>query len=441
MDSKSQVAPVAERGPLLATRIGNLRWTICAMLFAATSINYMDRQVLSLLKPTLMLGAAQHGIGMTEVGYGYIMAAFQIAYAIGLLAAGRFVDRVGTRAGYMVIMGVWSISAMGHSLVNSMFQFGIARVCLGIGESGNFPAAIKTVAEWFPQRERSLATGIFNSGSNLGAILAPSLVPWVALHYSWHAAFLITGAFSATWILLWYLSYRRPGEHARLTGSELNYINEGLTESLTPSTPWLRLLTFRQTWGFALGKALTDPIWWFFLFWLPDFFSKRYGLDLKNIGLPLIAVYTASSAGSILGGWLPTPFRRIGFSAARARLSAMLICACAVVPIFVVTRLNSEWAAVSLLGLAAAAHQGWSANIFTTVSDMFPRSEVASVTGIGGMFGSAAGSLFAIFVGYVLAFTHSNYAILFGIASSAYLVALLILTILAPGLRKVEIAA
>jgi MFS transporter, ACS family, hexuronate transporter len=441
METRTPIEFPATESLSIEARIGNVRWTICAMLFVATSINYMDRQVLSLLKPTLMHSVAQGGIGMTEVGYGYIMAAFQVAYAIGLLAAGRFIDRVGTRIGYMIIMGIWSLSAMGHALVGSMFQFGIARVSLGLGESGNFPAAIKTVAEWFPQRERSLSTGIFNSGANLGAILAPMLVPWVALRYSWHAAFLITGAFSAAWIVLWYFNYRRPTEHPRLNPAELNYINEGKVEAAAPATPWLRLLCFRQTWGFAIGKALTDPIWWFFLFWLPDFFSKRYGLDLKTIGLPLIIVYTASSVGSIAGGWLPAPFRRLGLTAGNARLSAMLVCACCVVPIFVVTYMQSEWTAVALLSLAAAAHQGWSANIFTTVSDMFPRSEVGSITGIGGMAGSAAGSLSAVFIGYVLAFTHSNYSILFGIAATAYLVALGILVLLAPGLRKVEIAA
>ncbi len=441
MESRVDAPIPADNGASIAGRVGNVRWTICAMLFIATSINYMDRQVLSLLKPTLMHSVAHGGIGMTEVGYGYIMAAFQVAYAVGLLVAGRFIDRVGTRIGYMMVMGIWSLAAMGHALVGSMFEFGIARVCLGLGESGNFPAAIKTVAEWFPQRERSLATGIFNSGANMGAILAPVLVPWVALRYSWHAAFLITGAISATWIVLWFFNYRRPTEHPRLAASELRHINEGMVESRAPATPWLRLLGFRQTWGYAIGKALTDPIWWFFLFWLPDFFSKRYGLDLKNIGPPLVMVYTASSVGSILGGWLPAPFLRMGFSAARARLSAMFICACAVVPIVSVTHVHAEWIAVALLGLAAAAHQGWSANIFTTASDMFPRSEVGSVTGIGGMAGSAAGSLFAIFVGYVLAFTHSNYTILFAIAASAYLLALAVLVTLAPGLRKVEIPA
>jgi len=369
------------------------------------------------------------------------MAAFQVAYAIGLLAAGRFVDKVGTRIGYMCIMAVWSLSAMGHALVNSMLQFGIARVCLGMGESGNFPAAIKTVAEWFPQRERSLATGIFNSGANLGAILAPAIVPWVALHYSWHAAFLVTGAFSAVWIVLWYNKYRKPQDHPTLTGVELRLIYQEAAADMGPSAPWGKLLAFRQTWGFAIAKGLTDPIWWFFLFWLPDFFSKKYALDLKHVGLPLIIVYTASSIGSIGGGWLPMPFRKFGLSAAHARLTAMLVCACAVVPIYMVNSLKTEWASIAILSLAAAAHQGWSANLFTTASDMFPRSAVGSVTGIGGMAGSACGSLFAIFVGYVLELTHSNYTVLFLVAASAYLVALAILTLLAPGLKKVEFTA
>ncbi len=427
-----------EDEPTSNTRIGRVRWTICALLFAATSINYMDRQVLSLLKPTLMHPFGQGGIGMTEVGYGYIMAAFQIAYAVGLILAGRFVDKVGTRIGYMCIMAIWSLSAMGHALVNSMFQFGVARVCLGLGESGNFPAAIKTVAEWFPQSERSLATGIFNSGANMGAIIAPVLVPWVALRYSWHAAFLVTGIFSALWIALWFSKYRKPSDHPTLTGAELRHIYQEAAAQMGPSVPWGRLLGFRQTWAFALGKFLTDPIWWFFLFWLPDFFSKQYNLDLKHIGMPLIVVYTASSVGSVAGGWLPAVFRGLGFSPGPARLSAMLVCACAVVPIVLVNYLHSEGAAIALLSLAAAAHQGWSANIFTTASDMFPRSAVGSVTGIGGMAGSAAGSLFAVFVGYVLEITHSNYAILFAIAASAYLVALAVICLLAPGLKKVE---
>jgi len=419
----------------VGARIGRVRWTICAMLFAATSINYMDRQVIAILKPTL-----EHSIGMTEVGYGYIVSTFQIAYALGLLAAGWFVDKVGTRIGYMIIMAVWSLSAMGHALANSVLQFGIARFCLGIGESGNFPAAIKTTAEWFPQSERSLATGIFNSGTNLGAILAPLIVPWVTIRYGWHAAFLVTGVFSATWILFWYRKYRKPSNHPTLTGAELRYIYKEAAEEMSPKVPWRKLLSYRQTWAFAAGKFITDPIWWFYLFWMPSYFSTKFHLDLSHLGLPLIIVYNAAAIGSIGGGWLPAPFRRMGLTAAQARLAAMLLCACLVVPIFTVTYLQSEWAAIALLSLATGAHQGWSANLFTTSSDMFPRSAVGSVIGIGGMAGSISATLFATFAGYTLQLTH-NYTILFAISASAYLTAFLILVLLVPGLKKVEFAA
>jgi ACS family hexuronate transporter-like MFS transporter len=419
----------------IGARIGSVRWTICAMLFAASSINYMDRQVIAILKPTL-----EHSIGMTEVGYGYIVSAFQIAYALGLLAAGWFVDKVGTRIGYMVIMAVWSLSAMGHALANSVFEFGIARFCLGIGESGNFPAAIKTTAEWFPQSERSLATGIFNSGTNLGAILAPLIVPWVTIRYGWHAAFLVTGVFSATWILFWFLKYRRPSNHPTLTGAELRYIYKEAAEEMSPKVPWRKLLSYRQTWAFAASKLITDPIWWFYLFWMPSYFSTKFHLDLSHLGMPLIIVYNASAIGSVGGGWLPAPFRRMGLSAAQARLAAMFFCACLAVPIFTVTWLQSEWAAIALLSLATSAHQGWSANLFTTPSDMFPRSVVGSVIGIGGMAGSISATLFATFAGYTLQLTHS-YATLFAISASAYLTAFLIIVLLAPGLKKVEFAS
>ncbi len=422
-------------GDTAPPRLGQVRWTICAMLFVATSINYMDRQVISILKPTLT-----HSIGMTELGYSHVVQAFQLAYAMGLLMAGRFVDKVGTRIGYMVIMAVWSLSAMGHALASNVLEFGIARFFLGIGESGNFPAAIKTVAEWFPQSERSFATGIFNSGTNLGAILAPLIVPWVTIRYGWHAAFLVTGLFSAAWIAVWFAKYRKPSDHPTLTGAELRHIYEEAAEQMGPSTPWLKLLTYRQTWAFAIGKFLTDPVWWFYLFWLPDFFSKRFHLDLSHLGMPLIVVYNASAIGSIGGGWLPVPFRRLGLSATRARLTAMLICACAVVPVFLINYLSSEWVAIALLSLAAAAHQGWSANILTTPSDMFPRTAVGSVTGIGGMAGSVGGFLLATFTGYILQLTGS-YASLFALAASAYLVALVVVVTLAPGLKKVEVRA
>ena len=415
-------------------RLGNVRWTICAMLFAATSINYMDRQVIAILKPTL-----QHSIGLTEVNYGYIVLAFQLAYAIGVLAAGRLIDRLGTRIGYCVFMAIWSVSAMGHALANSAFEFGIARFCLGLGESGNFPAAIKTVAEWFPQKERSLATGIFNSGANVGAILAPLIVPWVALRFSWRAAFLVTGFFSLIWILWWYRNYRKPADHPTLTGAELRHIYEEAAAQLGPKVPWVRLLGCRQTWAFAIGKFLTDPIWWFFLFWLPSYFSSRFHLNLAHLGLPLIVVYTMSSVGSIGGGWLPVPFRRFGLSPERARLAAMLVCACAVVPIFGAARLHSEWIAIGLLGLATAAHQGWSANLFTTVSDMFPKSAVGSVVGVGTCAGSTGGMMIAAAAGWILQITHS-YNSLFAIAASVYLLALGLIVILAPGFRKVGFA-
>jgi MFS transporter, ACS family, hexuronate transporter len=430
----NSIAPgqLAEEESSPGARLGRVRWTICAMLFVATSINYMDRQVLSILKPTL-----EHTIGMTELDYGHIVGLFTFAYAVGLLAAGRFVDKVGTRIGYMVIMAVWSLSAMGHALANSVFEFGIARTFLGLGESGNFPAAIKTTAEWFPQSERSLATGIFNSGTNIGVILASLIVPVVTIHYGWHAAFLVTGLFSALWILLWYSKYRKPADHPTLTGAELRHIYQEAAEKMGPSTPWAKLLGLRQTWAFTIAKFLTDPIWWFYLYWLPSFFSAKFHLNLSHLGLPLVLVYNASTIGSIGGGWLPAPFRRLGLSTVNARLATMLLFACLVAPVFLINYLHSEWAAIGLLSLATASHQGWSANLFTTASDMFPRSAVGSVTGIGGMAGSVGGFLLANYAGYILQLTHS-YATLFAIAASAYLIAMIILVTLAPGLKRVR---
>lgn len=435
METNAAAEAETSNNSSLGERIGNVRWTICAMLFAATTINYMDRQVIGILKPTI-----QHSIGMSEIGYGYVVASFQVAYSIGMLAMGRLIDKIGTRIGYMVVMGLWSLSAMGHALANTVVEFGIARFCLGLGESGNFPAAIKTVAEWFPQTERSLATGIFNSGANLGAILAPLVVPWVALHYGWHSAFLITGAFSACWIVLWFVTYRRPAEHTGLSAAELGHITEGQVKSAKPQTAWIRLLGFRQTWAFILGKFLTDPIWWFDLFWLPSYFTTKFHLTLSNLWLPLFVIYNASSVGSIVGGWLPVPFVRMGFSATRARLAAMTLCACLVVPILLANYTHKEWVAIGLFGLAMAAHQGWSANLFTTVSDMFPQTEIASVTGIGGMAGAVGGTLIALFAGYVLQHT-GKYTILILIGASAYLTALAMIVMLAPGLKKAEITA
>ena len=405
------------------------------MLFVATSINYMDRQVIGLLKPTL-----QQSIGLTELDFGYIIAAFQVAYAAGLLLAGRLVDRLGSRRGYTLIMGAWSLSAMAHALARSALGFGVARFFLGLGEAGNFPAAIKTVADWFPQRERSLATGIFNSGANVGAIVAPALIPWVTLRFGWRAAFLSTGLFSLTWIVWWYTRYRRPSEHPTLSGEELRYITEQAGEHAKPSIRWSALLKHRQLWAFALAKFLTDPIWWFYLFWLPGFFDARFHLGLSHLGLPLILVYNMSAAGSIGGGWLPALFLRAGSSATRARMWAMLLCALLAVPMLVAGHVHSEWVAIGLLSLAAGAHQGWSANLFTTASDMFPSNAVGSVVGIGGMAGSIGGVLLSLGAGRILQATHS-YAPLFALAGCVYLVALAVLRVLAPGLRRVELQA
>ncbi|MGD0831325.1 MAG: MFS transporter [Terracidiphilus sp.] len=318
---------LAEELPASFMSIGHVRWTICAMLFFATTINYMDRQVLGLLKPILMRSVANHGIGLTEKSFGTVVGLFTLFYAIGQLAAGRFVDKVGTRIGYMVIMAVWSLSAMGHALVNSVLQLGIARACLGIGESGNFPAANKTVAEWFPRKERSLAFGIFNCGANVGVILATLMVPWVTIHVGWHYAFLVTGIFSGAWIVLWYAKYRKPADHPTLTGMELRHIYQEAAEDMGPSTPWLKLLGFRQIWAYAIPKFLTDPVWWFYLYWLPGYFTVKFNLSLVGLGVPILVVYNASAIGSIYGGYLPASFMRMGLSTARARLAAMLLCA------------------------------------------------------------------------------------------------------------------
>jgi ACS family hexuronate transporter-like MFS transporter len=420
------------------------RWTICAMLFVATTINYVDRQVLSILKPilhgqTIQLQPLFPGwpsfettINVTDREYGYILAAFQIAYALGVIFAGRFVDRVGCRKGYPIVTGLWSLAAMAHALVRSVMGFGIARFFLGLGESGNFPAAIKATAEWFPPKERSLATGIFNSGAGVGAILAPLAVPWVAFHFGWRAAFLITGLFSAIWIVWWSIRYRRPHEVMDWTRGHI------VVAPPAAAFPWWRLLGYRQTWGFMIGKFLTDPVWWFFLFWLPQYFHSRFALDLTHIGPPLVIVYVISTIGSVYGGWLPRGYMRFGMDLKRARLAAMLTCACCVLPVLTAGSLSSEWIAVGLLSLAAAAHQGWSANIFTTVSDMFPSEHVGTVVSFGQVAGALGGAIFQLIAGNILQLTHS-YVPLFLYSGCAYVIALLLLRMLAPGLRRAEL--
>ena len=422
------------------------RWTICAMLFVATTINYMDRQVLSILKPFLA-GATIHiepffhgwptvqrSISMNDVQYGNIVWCFQIAYAIGVIFAGRLVDRLGCRRGYPLVTAVWSLSAMGHALVKSVAGFGLARFFLGLGESGNFPAAIKATAEWFGPKERALATGVFNSGAGVGAILAPFIIPKVVLHFGWRAAFLVTGAFSAAWIVWWSLRYRTP---ERSSDPERKSVNVAPTGSVMP---WWHFLRYRQTWGFVLGKFLTDPVWWFYLFWLPDFFKKSFKLDLTHIGLPLVVIYVCSTIGSVFGGWLPKGFERLGLPLKKARLATMLMCACLVVPIMFAGGLHSMWTAVALLCIATSAHQGWSANIFTTTSDMFPQEHVGTVVSFGQVGGAVGGAILAQVAGHVLQLTGS-YVPLFVFCGFAYLIAWGVLNLLAPGLERAELPA
>jgi ACS family hexuronate transporter-like MFS transporter len=413
--------------------MGYRRWSICALLFFATTINYVDRQVIGILSKDL-----QTAFSWSEIDYGNIVAAFNAAYALGLLIAGRLIDRFGTKIGYTIALSIWSFAAMGHALARSAFGFGVARATLGVGEAGNFPAAIKTVAEWFPKKERALATGIFNAGSNVGAIVAPLTVPWIALHYGWQWAFILTGAIGLLWLAFWIPLYSPPETHPRVSRSELDHIQSDPAEAAGAKIPWIRLIPQRQTSAFAIGKYLTDPIWWFYLYWIPGFLRQNHGLDLSTIGPPLIAIYVVADIGSIGGGWLSSTFIKRGWTINKARKTAMLICALAVTPIIFASNVKSLWLAVGLVGLAAAAHQGFSANIFTTVSDMFPRRAVGSVVGIGGMAGAFNGATMAVIVGYILEVTHSNYRIPFIIAGSAYLVALLIMHLLVPRIEPID---
>ena len=365
--------------------------------------------MLGLLKPVL-----EKELGWNEANYGWIVSAFQLAYAVTMPFAGRLIDWAGTRLGYAVAVAFWSLAAMGHAWARSATGFGVARFGLGLSESGNFPAAIKTVADWFPQRERALATGIFNSGANIGAIVAPLAVPFLALHYGWRSAFLATGAAGFLWVLLWWASFREPPENA----------GGAPEEEAREHVPLGRLLTSRPAWAFILGKFLTDPAWWFYLFWLPGFLTRVYGLDLAHLGLPIIVVYQASTVGSIGGGWIPSALLKRGWAPNRAREAAMLICAVAVTSvIFVGTASGNMWLAVALVGVATAAHQGWSANLYTLASDLFPRGTVGSVVGLGGFAGATGGMLVAPLVGYWLDWSHGAYAPLFVIAGSIYLVA------------------
>ena len=413
-------------------RIGYYRWTICALLFFSATINYIDRQVIGILKPTL---AAE--MNWSEIDYSDIVLSFQLAYAIGLLVVGRMMDWVGTKKGFSFAIVFWSLAAMAHALARTVFGFSAARFALGLGESGSFPASIKTVAEWFPKKERALATGIFNAGTNVGAVVTPLIVPWITITYGWEWAFLVTGSIGFIWLVFWLLMYEQPEHHPRVSKAELAHIRSDPPEPTT-KIKWSKLFPHRQTWAFAVGKFMTDPVWWLYLFWVPDFLHKNHGITLLNVGLPLVAIYLIADIGSVGGGWISSALIKRGWSVNAGRKTAMLICAVSVVPIVFASQVSNLWMAVGLVGLAAAAHQGWSANLFTTVSDMFPRRAVGSVVGIGGMAGAVGGMLIAKIVGYILEWTGS-YFVVFLIAGSMYLFALLFIHLLVPTLQPASV--
>jgi ACS family hexuronate transporter-like MFS transporter len=421
---------IAESNPQRA-RPSHYRWVICGLLLAAMAINYIQRQTIGLLKSPL-----QHEFALDEVGYANIVFWFQAAYAVGYVSFGRVLDRIGARTGYAVAFILWNLSHMAAGLAATTVQFTLARVGLGLGESGAFPSSLKAIAEWFPQRERALAAGIFNAGTNLGAIVAPAIVPVLTATWGWRSSFFVTGAIGLLWLIAWLTMYRPPQLHPKVNAAELALIESDPVDPVTP-VRWWRLLTLKETWAYGLARFLIDPIWWFYLFWLPDFLDKTYHLDLSNFGPPLIAIYLISDAGSVLGGFSSSAMLKRGASVNVARKLTMLICALLVLPVLWVAGARELWLAVLLIGLAAAAHQAFSANVYTLPSDVLPRSAVASVIGIGGMMGAVGGMLFTQFVGRNLQATGS-YRILFIIAGSVYLLALLVVHILSPRLERVN---
>jgi ACS family hexuronate transporter-like MFS transporter len=421
--------------------VGHFRWFICALLFFATTINYFDRQILSLLKPDYL----DPLIGWNKEQFGWVNSAFQCAYAAGLFFFGWFVDKYGTKLGYAVSIAAWSLAAAGHALVSTFTGFLAARVFLGLGEGGNFPAAIKSTAQWFPKMERAFATSIFNSGANVGALLAPAIIPLLAIHFGWQSAFLAAGVAGFIWVIAWFLFYELPRRHSFASPAEVAYIESDRDpeNSGTGKVPWLTLLRYRQTWSFITAKFLTDPVWWFFLIWLPDFFKETRHMDLNAMGTPLIVIYAIVTVLSIVGAYLVGWLIQRGWSVNRARKSGMFFFALCVFPIFLVTHVGL-WGMVALIGLAGAAHQAWSANLFTTVSDMFPKRAVASVVGLGGVAGSAGGMMFPILSGKLLDHFAAlgkitqGYAILFAICGFAYIVAFAINSLLAPKFDPID---
>jgi ACS family hexuronate transporter-like MFS transporter len=424
-------------------KLSNYRWTICALIFFATTINYLDRQIIGILKPLL-----DTELGIGEKDYAHIIMTFQLLYAVGMFFAGRLIDKFGTKIGYGVSVVLWSIAAMGHALAKGVWGFGIWRGFLGISEAGNFPAANKAIAEWFPKKERALAFGIMNSGTNVGAILAPLAIPAMLVAWGWQAAFIITGSLGFLWVILWFIYYQLPDKHKKISAGELAYINSDVDEQneTKEKVPWLKLFKYRQTWLFFIGKGLTDPIWWFYLFWIPGWLStvRGAGLSISSFGLPLAFIYTMTTIGSVGGGLISGYMINKGMSPFNARKFTMLIFALLVVPIiFAQSKGVSTWGAVCLIALAASSHQAWSANLFTTVSDAFPKKAVSSITGIGGMAGAIGGAFISYIAGGILqhfkdlGHIETGYVVMFAIAGSAYLVAWIIMQVFAPKVKKV----
>ena len=414
-------------------RIG-FRWTVCALLFVVTTINYVDRQVLGILAPTL-----QRELHWSESDYGDVVSWFSLVYAFGFLAVGRLLDRVGVRRGFAVAIVAWSVAAIGHAFARTAAGFSAARALLGLGESANFPGAIKTVAEWFPKRERALATGIFNAGTNTGAIVTPLVVPRIALTWGWQWAFIATGSLGFVWLVLWLALYASPQTHPRVSSGELAHIRSDRDEGAEVAVPWIRLLGVRQTWAFAVGKLLADPIWWFYLYWLPKFLDTTYGIRLAQLAPPLIVVYLVADVGSVGGGWLSSRLIQRGWTVNRARKTAMLAMALLIVPTALAPLAGSMWAAVAIVSVAAAAHQAWSANVYTLASDMFPRAAVGSVVGIGAFAGAMGGVLFQRVTGRVLEANGNDYTPIFVVCGLAYVTAWVIIHTLAPRLEPATV--
>lgn len=416
-----------------SAKAGRYRWVIVALLFAATAVNYIDRQMIGVLKPTLVAE-----FGWSETDFAQIVFWFQVAYAIGYIGFGRIVDVVGAKLGYTIAIVIWTAGHMAHGFATGLASFAATRFGLGVGESGNFPAGIRAVTDWFPQRERAYAIGLFNAGANVGAIITPLLVPALVLWFDWRAAFFITGIFGVAWLAAWWLVYRHPAEHPRVSPAELAWIQQDPADPVE-QTGWAKLLTVRETWAYALGKFLIDPVWWFFLFWLPGYLFERYDMDLKTFGLPLAAIYLISDGGSIFGGWMSSRLIKTGRTPNFARKMTMLLCAIAVLPIWFAQSIDSVWAAVLIIGLATAAHQAFSANLYTLPSDVFPRGAVGSVVGIGGTVGALGGMGMALFTGYILDKTGGSYEVLFAICASSYLLALAVVHVLSPKLNAAAV--